>query len=105
MIATWCTDKKSKNWPKALLFIQVSKNRRLHSGIGRTPYQAMFGRLMTMGISDDGLTPEELERIQSEEDLEAVFNSQKRARDFEENNNIETGLEQVNELILTQNWP
>ena len=44
MIATWCTDKKSKNWPKALLFIQVSKNRRLHSGIGRTPYQAMFGR-------------------------------------------------------------
>ena len=65
---------------------------------------------MTMGISDGGLPPEELEQIQLEENLEAVFNPQKRARDFEENTNMETGLEQVNELILTQNlesqnWP
>jgi hypothetical protein len=36
----------------------------------------MFGRRMIMGISDDGLSTEELKRIETEEDLELVFNTQ-----------------------------
>jgi hypothetical protein len=94
MLATWCSDNKSRNWPKALRLIQISKNRRFHSGIGRSPYQAMFGRLMTMGISDDGLPQEELDRIETESNLESVFNP-KEKRSEEENNNCEQNLKPV----------
>ena len=53
MLATYCSENNSRNWVDALPIIQAKKNGRLHSGIGRTPYVAMFGRDMKIGISDE----------------------------------------------------
>ena len=37
------------------------KNRRYHRGIGRSPFEAMFGRKMEMG-NEDGKIPSRAER-------------------------------------------
>jgi hypothetical protein len=37
------------------------KNRRYHRGIGRSPFEAMFGRKIQLG-SEDGNFPSEEER-------------------------------------------
>ena len=42
-LACWMRDNNSTKWSEALRFIQYSKNRCHHSGIGRTPYEAVFG--------------------------------------------------------------
>lgn len=74
MIATWCSENNSKNWVDALPVIQAAKNRRYHSGIKRSPYEAMFGRTMTMGISDDPIAPEIAQNLHDEDDLLEAFN-------------------------------
>ncbi|XP_060882038.1 KRAB-A domain-containing protein 2-like [Metopolophium dirhodum] len=43
ILATWMAENNSTDWPTALKFIQFQKNRAFHSGIGRSPYEAMFG--------------------------------------------------------------
>ena len=44
IIACWLRDNQSRSWSTALPYVQYQKNNRLHSGIGRTPYEAMFGK-------------------------------------------------------------
>lgn len=43
MLFSWMRENKSTNWSKGLPEIQFGKNRALNKGIGRSPYQAMFG--------------------------------------------------------------
>ena len=56
------------NWAQALPIVKAMKNRRYHRGIGRSPFEAMFGRKMKMG-NDDGKIPTREERgLPAEED-------------------------------------
>lgn len=43
MLTTWMQDNQSTSWSNRLKFIQFMKNRAFHSGIKRSPYEAMFG--------------------------------------------------------------
>jgi transposase InsO family protein len=38
-------DKQTTQWASLLEDVQYAKNTRYHSGIGRTPFKAMFGKL------------------------------------------------------------
>jgi hypothetical protein len=50
--------------------VQVMKNRRFHRGIGRSPFETMFGRKMVLA-NEDGKFPTEEERgIQDGEENE-----------------------------------
>lgn len=48
---------RSTNWVGALPFVQCAKNQRLHSGIGRSPFEALFGQKMKNGIVDELTIP------------------------------------------------
>ncbi|XP_029342042.1 KRAB-A domain-containing protein 2-like [Acyrthosiphon pisum] len=63
----------SKPWSEGLRFVQLMKNRAFHSGIKRSPYQAMFGSDIKIGLSTYILPPETINNISSEEDLENVL--------------------------------
>ena len=43
MLTTWIQDHKTSHWSHGLKFINLMKNSGLHSGIKRSPYEAMFG--------------------------------------------------------------
>lgn len=50
--------------------VQVMKNRRYHSGIGRSPYEAMFGRKIMLGNEDhQEVIEEEKENLQPDEEV------------------------------------
>ena len=74
MLAAYLSEDSTRNWVSSLPLIQAAKNRRFHSGIGRSPYEAMFGKPMSLGISDDKFPKDVLSQIESEEDLERAFN-------------------------------
>uniref|UniRef100_A0A914ED65 Uncharacterized protein n=1 Tax=Acrobeloides nanus TaxID=290746 RepID=A0A914ED65_9BILA len=97
MVATWCDENKSTNWVQALPIIQAAKNRRFHSGIKRSPYEAMFGQPMNLGISNDPLPAEIIDGIETEEDLEKFFNIQNRQ---EENLEAQEQSENENEELI-----
>ncbi|XP_023310789.1 uncharacterized protein LOC111691755 [Anoplophora glabripennis] len=62
-------DNNNEHWSEGLRFVQLMKNRAFHSGIKRTPYEALFGLpevdrgcgdarnilAIVMNITDDGL--------------------------------------------------
>ncbi|XP_063596295.1 KRAB-A domain-containing protein 2-like [Penaeus indicus] len=50
-------------WPEGLHFVQRKKNTRFHSGIGRTPYEAMYGQMARLGVdASPGPSPGRLEQ-------------------------------------------
>ncbi|XP_060874829.1 KRAB-A domain-containing protein 2-like [Metopolophium dirhodum] len=67
MLATWMAENKSSDWPSGLKFIQFRKNRAFHSGIGRSPYEAMFGCSARLGVASIVLPMDEIDCLQSEE--------------------------------------
>lgn len=50
MVASWMHDNKSTHWTKSLPMVQAAKNSRFHSGIGRSPFEAVFGKKMQTPI-------------------------------------------------------
>ena len=50
MIFTWMSDNETTEWSIGLLFVQFMKNRSYHSGIKRSPYEAMFGQPAKVGL-------------------------------------------------------
>jgi hypothetical protein len=76
MITSWCSDNKTPKWSRALMFVQYSKNVSHHSGIGMSPFKAMFGCSQKVGLSSTKLPEEIIETISTEEDLlETLRNS------------------------------
>eukprot|EP00102_Acyrthosiphon_pisum_P010571 XP_008178926.1 PREDICTED: KRAB-A domain-containing protein 2-like [Acyrthosiphon pisum] len=53
MIITWMKDNNTTKWSEGLRFIQFMKNKAFHRGIGRSPYEAMFGCSPKVGISSN----------------------------------------------------
>jgi len=73
ILTTWMQTNNSKSLSEGLRFVQLMKNRAFHSGIKRSPYQAMFGSDIKIGLSTSILPPETINNISSEKDLENVL--------------------------------
>ncbi|XP_060855206.1 KRAB-A domain-containing protein 2-like [Metopolophium dirhodum] len=43
ILTTWMQDNNTNKWSEGLRFVQFMKNKAYHSGIKRSPYNAMFG--------------------------------------------------------------
>ena len=69
MLVAWMS------WCEGLRFIQSKKNRALHSGIKTSPYEAMFGTAQGLGFADSSLTEDMYSSVETEEELEELFNA------------------------------
>ena len=56
-------------------FVRVMKNREYHEGIKWTPYEAMFGQPMKVGLKTSNLPDEAIDDIRTEEELKAIIDS------------------------------
>jgi len=61
-------------WSEGLRFVQAMKNRTYHEGIKCSPYEAMFGVPMKLGIVNSDLSRNLTINMTTEEDLEKVIN-------------------------------
>lgn len=73
MIFTWMQDHRTKKWTEGLSMVQFMKNRAYHSGIGRSPYKAMFGKDPKVGLATSRLPKEIIDSLEYEEDLENII--------------------------------
>jgi len=80
MFTTWLSDNKSTDWTTGLKFVQFMKNTSHHSGINQTPYKALFGCDPRSGLRSTTLPTEVLEKLVTEEDLEAAFGTDLHSR-------------------------
>ena len=63
------------NWVKGVNKVQFQKNARYHSGIGRSPYEAVYGKKPKCGLRSLNLPDQIIEQITCEEDLLEVLNA------------------------------
>ncbi|XP_064106794.1 KRAB-A domain-containing protein 2-like [Macrobrachium nipponense] len=69
ILACWMKNNNTTQWSNGLRFVQWQKNTRFHSGIGRTPYEAMYGEKAHLGISAVNIPEEIMEGMETEEQL------------------------------------
>jgi len=72
MLTTWMADNSTNKWSEGARFVQMMKNRAYHSGIRRSPYEAMFGCSARIGLSSSFIPHEVQETINTEEDLQNI---------------------------------
>ncbi|XP_070183106.1 uncharacterized protein [Littorina saxatilis] len=75
MMTTWMADNSTTNWTVGLKFVQFQKNNSYHSGIKQTPFAALFGADAKIGLTSSSIPNEVLQRLQSEDDLQAALGS------------------------------
>jgi len=90
MLTAWMKDHNSSNWSYGLKFVQLMKNSALHSGIKRSPYEAMFGCPPKHGLASTSIPTDALTNVESEEDLEALV----KQINVDENDTVDTQLEE-----------
>jgi len=73
MLTTWMQTEKTSHWSQGLKFVQLMKNRALHSGIKMSPYKALFGRKVKVGLSTSNLPKEVINNLENEEQLLEIF--------------------------------
>jgi len=61
-------------WSEGLRFVQAIKNGAYHEGLKCSPYDAIFGVSMKLGIANSVLSPNLTINMTTEEDLEKVIN-------------------------------
>ena len=83
MLACWMRDTGRTDWSTGLAFVQYAKNSRHHTGIGRSPYRALYGVNPRMGLEHMELDKDLLTGVNTEEDLEKMF--PKETEETEEN--------------------
>lgn len=76
MLVAWMADEKVTKWSEGLRFVQSKKNRSLHAGIRKSPYEAMFGTPQRIGLRDSSLPVDVVSSIETEEDLEKLLDLQ-----------------------------
>lgn len=55
ILSTWMETNQLSKWSEGLKFIQAMKNRAYHEGIKCSPYEAMFGSQMKVGIATSAI--------------------------------------------------
>ncbi|XP_024879377.1 SCAN domain-containing protein 3-like [Temnothorax curvispinosus] len=88
MLVAWMLDNNTKQWSEGLRFIQSKKNRSLHEGIKKSPYEAMFGMKQRIGLADSSLEKETYESLETEEDLERILDGITTGPDNETEDNL-----------------
>jgi len=102
MLVAWMSDNKMKTWSEGLRFIQIKKNRDLHSGIETSPYEAMFGTAQRIGLGDSPLAEDMYSSMETEEELVQLFNAgMNNGRDKEEANQQDRKFEDENQTNNT----
>ncbi|XP_045118078.1 KRAB-A domain-containing protein 2-like [Portunus trituberculatus] len=69
ILACWQKDYNTTKWSEGLRFVQWQKNTRFHRGIGRTPYEAMFGQKSHLGVTATNLPEDVVDGLETEEQL------------------------------------
>jgi len=69
MMATWMETNNITKWSKGLRFVQAMINRAYHEGIKCSPYEAMFGVPMKLGIANSVLLRNLTINMTTEEDF------------------------------------
>ena len=69
IIAVWKRDNNRSDWAAALPIVQYTKKARHHSGIGRSPFKAMFGKQASLGAQHLNLESGITKHIANEEDI------------------------------------
>jgi hypothetical protein len=70
MLTAWMRDNESNKWLVGIKFVQLQNNSALNNGIGRTPYEALFGKCATVVLTSETKIPKEiLLTFEKEEDL------------------------------------
>lgn len=100
MLSTWMETNQLQKWSEGLKFIQAMKNRAYHEGIKCSPYEAMFGSPMKVGIASSAIPKDMIGLLRSEEDLENLLHSQE---NMEQNINDENIIEQDKEDNVVEN--
>jgi hypothetical protein len=75
MLVAWTSDNNTKTWSERFRFIQSKKHRALHSVIKTSPYEAMFGTALRIGLGNSLLTEDMYCSTETEEELEQLFNA------------------------------
>ena len=76
MLMMWLQSNSTTHWGDGLRFIQVMKNRAYHEGIKCSPYEAMFGQPMKVGLKTSNLPDDAIDDIFAEEELEKIISGQ-----------------------------
>lgn len=116
ILATLMETKKTTKWSEELKYVQMMKNRSYHEGIKQSPYEALFGSQMKLGLKTSNLPDEAINNLQYEEELEDIINeatlnavdeaislshSEEIIADFEELNDDNLG--EVIDCLVTEN--
>jgi len=89
---------KTSNWSRGLWEVQFCKNRALHSGVKRSPYEAMFGAKPKVGLSSLLLPQETINVISTEEELEKPPQMEERPTgDDSDNSDVDNGTSSSND--------
>ena len=93
-------------WRTTVYPKQKKENQALHSGIKTSPYEAMFGTAQRIGLGDSPLTEDSCPSIETEEELEQLFNvgmnNGRDKEDKEEANQQERKNEDENKKMTIQ---
>jgi hypothetical protein len=60
MLTAWMRNNESNKWSVGIKFVQLQKNSALNKGIGRTHYEALFGKCATVGLTSETKIPKEI---------------------------------------------
>ena len=76
MLITCLKSNSTTHWGDGLRFIQVIKNRAYQEDIKCSPYEAMFGQPMNVGLKISNLPDDAIDDIFAKEELEKIISSQ-----------------------------
>ncbi|XP_023242087.1 uncharacterized protein LOC111640310 [Centruroides sculpturatus] len=72
MLSSWLEINNTNKWSEGLRFVLLMKNRAHHTGINCSPYEAMFGAKLKVGLKNF-IPNESLFNVNTEEDLQRHF--------------------------------
>ncbi|XP_045135274.1 SCAN domain-containing protein 3-like [Portunus trituberculatus] len=78
MLSGWMKDNNTTKWSEGLRFVQFMINQAKHSSINQSPYKAMFGVEVRVGLATTCLPLELSKNLQSEELQEIPANLHKK---------------------------
>jgi hypothetical protein len=100
-------ENQSRKWSEGLRFCQFSKNSAYHAGIKQPPYEAMFGKKVSLELKMSFLPNDIINNVNDENDLlQFVENENENEMEVlnENENEMEVLIENENEMeVLNEN--
>ncbi|GFO32688.1 integrase core domain protein [Plakobranchus ocellatus] len=97
-------DARCKKLAEGLRFVQLVKNRAVHSGIERTPYEALFVCKAKVGLTTSSLPEDVLQDVKTDEEFGKTIESIRTAQEQEETDGGTPGrmhsVKDVNEYVI-----